>query len=102
MDLHLLELTIMTYASPQNQIIASFGASDRAKEKLTTLSHTGKPWGQSEHRPHILLVESSWSVRAHNLRTQNKGIHFQKHCLWNVLQFTQFNESYFLSPISNY
>lgn len=47
----------MTYASPQNQIIASFGASDRAKEKLTTLSHTGKPWGQSEHRRHILLVK---------------------------------------------
>lgn len=38
MDLHLLELMIMTYASPQNQIIASFGNSDRAKEKLTALS----------------------------------------------------------------
>lgn len=65
----------MTYASPQNQIIASFGPSDRAKEKLYYLVTHGQALGAVRaQKAHSVSGVSGQSEHT-ALRTQKRGIH---------------------------
>lgn len=61
----------MTYGSPQNQIIATFGTSDRAKERLTTVSQASLGGSQSTEWAHSVsgefLVNQSTLLSGHRI-----------------------------------